>query len=45
MLVKRLKVLSGNGDLYDWLELPDSYTKKYLPVDKEDVETPSKLKQ
>ena len=45
MVVKGLKVLSGSGDLYDWLELPDRYTKKYLPVDKEDVVTPSKLKQ
>ena len=45
MLVKRLKVLSGNDDLYDWLKLPDRYTKKYLPVYKEDVEAPSKLKQ
>ena len=45
MLVKRLKVLSANDDLYDWLELPDRYTKKCLPVYKEDVEAPSNLKQ
>ena len=45
MVVKGLKVTSGNGDSHDWLELPVTYTKKYLPVDKEDVATPSKLKQ
>ena len=45
VVVKRLRVSSGNGDSHDWLELPDTYTKKYLPVGKEDVATPSKLKQ
>ena len=45
MVVKGLKVTCGNDDSYDWLELPDTYTKKYLPADKEDVATPSKLKQ
>ena len=45
MVVKGLKVTSGNGDSHDWLELPVTYTKKYLPVDKEDVAKTSKLKQ
>ena len=45
MVVKGLRVTIGNGDSHDWLELPDTYTKKYLPFDKEDVATPSKLKQ
>ena len=45
MVVKGLKVTSGNGDSHDWLELPDIYAKKYLPVDKEYVATLSKLKQ
>ena len=45
VVVKRLRVSSGNGDSHDWLELPDTYTKKYLPVGKEDVATPSKLKK
>ena len=45
MVVKGLRVTSGNVDSRDWLELPDTYTKKYLPVDKRDVTTPSKLKQ
>ena len=44
MVVKELRVTSGNDDSHDWLELPDAYTKKNLPVDKEDVATPSKLK-
>ena len=45
VVVKRLRVSSGNGDSHDWLELLDLYTKKYLPVGKEDIATPSKLKQ
>ena len=45
MIVKGLRVISGNGDSHDWLELPDTYIKKYLPVDNEDVATPSKFKQ
>ena len=28
MVVKGLRVTSGNGDSHDWLELPDTYTKK-----------------
>ena len=42
--MKGLRVISGNGDPNDWLELPDKYTKKYLPVDKKHVATSSKLK-
>ena len=45
MVVKGLRVTSGNGDSHEWLELPYTYSKKYLPVEKEDVATPSKLKQ
>ena len=45
MLVKRSRVISGNGGSLDWLELPNTYTKKFLPVGKEDVVTTSKLKQ
>ena len=37
MVVKGLIVTSGNGDSHDWLELPDTYTKKYLQVYKEVV--------
>ena len=39
MVVKGLKVTSGNGDSHGCLELPHTYTKKYLAVDKEDVVT------
>ena len=42
--MKGLKVASANSDSHDWLELPDTYTKKYLPFDN-DVATHSKLKQ
>ena len=45
MIVKGLKVTSENGDLHGWLEISDTNTKKQLPVDKEDVAIPSKLKQ
>ena len=45
MVVKGLKVTSGNGDSYDWLEIPDIYAKRYLPVDKEYVTSLSNLKQ
>ena len=45
MVVKGLRVTSGNVDSRDWLELPDTYTLKYLPVNKRDVTTTSKLKQ
>ena len=41
MVVKGLKVTSGNGDSHDWLQLPVTYTKNYFPVDKEDVATKS----
>ena len=40
MVVKGLRVTSGNGDSHDWLELSDTYIKKYLSVDKEDYATP-----
>ena len=44
-LVKGLKVRSNLDDSKDWLELPDTYTKKYLPVDRDDIATPSKLQK
>ena len=45
MVVKRLRITSGNGNSHDWFELPDAYTKKYLSADKEHIATPSKLKR
>ena len=44
-VINGLKVASSRNSFEDWLELPDAYTKKYLPVGKEDVATPSKLKK
>ena len=38
MVVKGLRVTSGNGDSHDWLELPATYIKKYLPIDTENVD-------
>ena len=43
-VISGMKVASSRDGSEDWLELPDTYTKKYLPVGKEDVATPSKLK-
>ena len=45
MVVKGLKVTTNNGDSNGWLEFPDTYTEKYLSVDKDDTAAPSKLKQ
>ena len=44
-VISGLKVATSRNNSEDWLELPDTYAKKYLPVGKEDVVTPSKLKQ
>ena len=44
-MISGLKAGSCRNSSEDWLELPDKYTKKYLPVGKEDIATPSKLKQ
>ena len=43
-VISGLKVANSRNISVDRLELPDAYTKKYLPVGKEDVATPSKLK-
>ena len=43
-VISGLKVASSRNSSVDRLELPDAYTKKYLPVGKENVSTPSKLK-
>ena len=43
-VINGLIVASSRNSSEDWLELPDTYTKKYLPVGKEDVATTSKLK-
>ena len=43
LVISGMKLASSRDNSEDWLELPDTYTKKYLPVGKEDVATPSKL--
>ena len=35
MIVKKLNLTSGNCNSHVFLELPDTYTKKHLPVDRE----------
>ena len=44
-VISGLKVASSRNSSENWPELPGTYTKKYLPIGKEDVATPSKLKQ
>ena len=41
MIVNKLNLTSGNCNSHVLLELPDTYTKKRLPVDREVVATPS----
>ena len=44
-LVEGLKESSSKDEDGEWIELPKSFMKKYLPVDQDDIATPSKLKQ
>ena len=44
-MVEGLKVLSSRDEDGEWIELPKTFTKRYLPVDQDDIATPSKLKQ
>ena len=44
-LVEGLKVSSSRDEGSEWIELPKTFTKRYLPVDQDDIATPSKLKQ
>ena len=43
-LVEGLKVSSSRDEDSEWIELPKTFTKRYLPVDQDDI-TPSKLEQ
>ena len=44
-LVEGLKVSGSRDDDNEWIEIPKTFTKRYLPVDQDDIATPSKLKQ
>ena len=44
-LVEGLKVSSSKDEDGEWIELPKTFTKKYLPVDQDDIAALSKLKQ
>ena len=44
-LVEGLKVSSSRDEDSEWIELPKTFTKRYLPVDQDDITTPSKLEQ
>ena len=43
-LVEGLKVSSSRDEDSDWIGLFKTFTKRYLPVDQDDIATPSKLK-
>ena len=45
ILVEGLKVSSSRDEDGEWIELPKTFTKRYLPVDQDDYATSSKLKQ
>ena len=44
-LVKGLQVPSSRDEDSEWIELPKTFKKRYLPVDQDDIATPSKLEQ
>ena len=43
-LVEGLKVSSSRNEDSEWIEFPKAFTKRYLPVDQDEIATPSKLK-
>ena len=43
-LVEGLKVSSSRNEDSEWIEFPKALTKRYLPVDQDEIATPSKLK-
>ena len=45
IVVNKLHVVSGTKDSHDWLQLPCTYAKKYIPVDKDNFASSSNLKQ
>ena len=44
-LVEGFRVSNTKDEDGEWIELPKTFTKRYLPVDQNDLATPSKLKQ
>ena len=44
-LAEGLKVSRSRDEDGEWIELPKTFMKRYLPVDQDDLATPSKLKQ
>ena len=44
-LVEELRVSSSRDEDGEWIEFPKIFTKRYLLVDQDDIETLSKLKQ
>ena len=43
-LVEGLKVSSSRNEDSEWIEFPKAFTKRYLPVDQDEIAAPSKLK-
>ena len=44
-LVEGFRVSNTKDEDSEWIELPKTFTKRYLPVNQNDLATPSKLKQ
>ena len=44
-MVEGLKVSSSRDEDSEWIELPKTFTKRYLPLDQDNIAAPSKLKQ
>ena len=44
-LVEGFRVSNTKDEDSEWIELPKTFMKRYLPVDQNDLATPSKLKQ
>ena len=45
MVIEGLKVSKKNGKPNEWLQLPKTFTKPSLPVDKDDIATPTNIKK
>ena len=45
VLVEELNVSCSTDEGSQWIELPKTFTKRYLPVDQDDVALPSKVTQ
>lgn len=45
ILVEGLKVSSSRNEDGEWIQLPKSFSKMFLPAEQNEMTTPAKLKQ